>query len=93
MPIARKLKVNPSIKHRHGVRSVTMKNVVLIGLMLALAATESRADILLYQIPNTDLVITLRGRYKPVAGGNAFFTHPKLGRLTMDIRDVVEHHA
>ncbi|MCA9104607.1 MAG: DUF1570 domain-containing protein [Planctomycetales bacterium] len=62
---------------------------VVLALVSCTMETAS-ADLIRYVVPGTDLAVVLRGRYTVQAGGNATFTHPKLGRLYMSAGDV-EH--
>ncbi|HAN97393.1 MAG TPA: hypothetical protein DCQ98_08175 [Planctomycetaceae bacterium] len=64
----------------------------LAALVIGWSAGErAAAELVKYQIPGTSSVVVLRGRYTVLPGGNASYTHPKLGQLKMDSRDVVDH--
>lgn len=67
-----------------------LRAVLLASLLIVAMGGVASADLIRYLVPGTDLAVVLRGRYNVLPGGNATFTHPKLGRLSMAASDV-EH--
>lgn len=68
-----------------------LRTGIMSTLLMLLLGSVASADLVRYLVPGTDLEVVLRGRYQVQPGGNAAFTHPKLGRLIMAASDV-EHH-
>lgn len=61
----------------------------LLGLMLGLACvSEIFADLVLYNVPGTNLVFILQGRATVNPGATVTFRHPTFGNLFMSASDV-----
>lgn len=69
-----------------------MNRIVLSLLALLCLTGTASADLIVYRIPGTTLAITMEGRLQHNAGGSVFYFHPKLGKLTLDKTDIVEHY-
>ncbi|MFN3153312.1 DUF1570 domain-containing protein [Bremerella sp.] len=62
---------------------------ILLGLILGLAgASHAFADLVLYNVPGTNLVFILQGRATVNPGATVTFRHPTFGNLFMNASDV-----
>lgn len=62
---------------------------ILLGILLGLAsATHTFADLVLYNVPGTNLVFILQGRATVNPGATVTFRHPTFGNLFMNAADV-----
>lgn len=66
---------------------------LLVALSCLLPWRATDADIIEYNIPGTNLVVTLKGEYKQAPGGNAFISHPTFKEsLIVSLSDIQEHY-
>lgn len=62
---------------------------ILLGLILGIAcASQVFADLVLYNVPGTNLVFLLQGRASVNPGATVTFRHPTFGNLFMNASDV-----
>ncbi len=62
---------------------------ILLGLILGtVCATQAFADLVLYNVPGTNLVFILQGRASVNPGATVTFRHPTFGNLFMNAGDV-----
>lgn len=62
---------------------------ILLGLLLGLVtASHAFADLVLYNVPGTNLVFILQGRATVNPGATVTFRHPTFGNLFMNASDV-----
>lgn len=82
-------KTNISEQAIHGKRWIVP---ALIGCLMVIVISDLlQADIILYQIPETDSIVQLQGEVTYNAGGTAFYRHPnsaKFKRLIMNQNNI-----
>ena len=67
----------------------TVRQAILTALVLwACAGSSARADIVLYNVPHTDLIFVLQGTASTNPGRTVTFRHPKFGKLYFAMDDI-----